>query len=208
MVETGVSYQLIYVDTREESFYPSKQESTLMAQTEGSLEGIDGIISYARWTFGDGLTVAKNGFCLSIDLAKFETQVIEPTIEAIEPVVEPAAALAFDSLERIEITDNDTDMDLIDGFASIEPGKMDEPSSEIIEPESSVSFDKVIEQFEMKEFSFSDKSKEEVEEPIIEPEVEGTSEVETDEKGLFEFVSGNVKIKIRSPKKRGEDVNR
>ena len=208
LVEQSESFQLIYVDTRSDQF-PSKQESTLMAQTEGSLEGIDGIISYARWMFGESLTVAKKGFCVSIDLPKVAT--VATTV--VEPIVE----------ERIEINDADTDMDLIDGFTTLET------TAQTTQDEA-VDFDNFIEQFRMKEFSFKEnEAKEAIDEAVedqvaaagsvVEESVVGESvveesavedsaaEVETDERGLFEFNSGQFKIKIRSPKKRDKDVD-
>jgi hypothetical protein len=201
MVQQQDSYQLIYVDTRSDHF-PSQRPSSLMAQTEASLQGIDGIIAYAGWLFADGLTVAKEGFCLSIDLPKVD----------LETAITPQTIPLQETLERIEIDDADTDVDLISGFSAIEPAKKEEPShDESAEP--SVNFDDVIEQFRMKDFSFQASStpQEEVE-PILEvppPQEEPDTEpLQPDDKGLFEFNSGQFKIKIRSPKKREDDVSR
>lgn len=225
MVEQADSYQLIYVDTRTDHF-PSKEPSSLMAQTEGSLQGIDGIIAYAGWLFEDRLTVAKKGFCLSIDLPKAESPTgatTRPT--TTEETIQPLQTIPMeDTLDRIEIDESEADMDLFSGFDTIASAeKMEEastdaeigsvPVDDATEPR--VNFDDVTDQFRMKDFSFSadpKKLREEDETSVVEPvEIEEpTDEVELkqDDKGLYEFSSGQFKIKIRSPKKRESDVDR
>lgn len=223
LVEQAQAYQLIYVDTRSQNF-PTGQPTSLMAQTEGSLQGIDGIIAYAAWLFGDDLTVAKKGFCLSIDIQKVSAETGREVdfIEKAEPMeLVPMA----ETLDRIEINDADTDIDMIGDFAPVQTIP-DSGDDEVEEPK--VSFDDVIEQFRMKEFSFAETSAENVadsddqtnpqepettdkidleQESAKSQESEDRVDLKQDDKGLFEFNSGQFKIKIRSPKKRDADVN-
>ncbi len=220
MVEQPQSYQLIYVDSRTQAF-PSQEPTSLMAQTEGSLQGIDGIIAYAGWLFGDRLTVAKKGFCLSVDLPKASVQAqvtTEPSADTLDVVP------LTEALERIEIEDADTDLDMISGFEPVEPAKKVDDSLEHADDddqdvdrtaEPKVNFDDVIDQFRMKDFSFNIDPKQANEKQILETESDKTDketlaedvELKEDDKGMFEFNSGQFKIKIRSPKKRDNDVS-
>ena len=213
-------YQLIYVDTRT-SHFPSGEEPSLLLQTEGSIEAIDGIISYASWLFGEGLTVAKKGFCLSVDLpiADGIASQTKPSTTEMPLQIEPLVP----QLDRIEIRDEDTDGNLMSQFSMAElkdikiededPSAIDLNSDSFIidndTDEPKVSFDEVIDQFRMKEFEFR-KDVAEPEEPILAADSsveEIEEEIKMDEKGLFEFDSGQFKIKIRSPKKKDADVN-
>ncbi len=199
LVEQADTFQLIYVDTRT-SHFPSGTDLSLLAQTDGSMEGIDGIIAYASWLFGDALTVAKQGFCLSVDLAKPVDNTVPATPEVL-PLV--------DELKRIEIDDSETDPAMMAQFSDLEPIDISSATRDEDE-EPSVSFDDVIEQFKMKEFSFKEEQTisaiESPDEDVAEPESDGG--VSVDDRGLFEINSGQFKIKIRSPKKKDSDVNR
>ncbi len=225
VVEQLQSYQLIYVDTRTDHF-PSREPISLMAQTEGSLQGIDGIIAYAGWLFGDRLTVAKKGFCLSIDLPK------PGKVTAAASAPEPLSVIPLqETIERIEIDDSDTDLDLISGFKSLEPAKKEDVTlstsgaEELSLEEPKVNFDDVIDQFRMKSFGFNSEDPQKVRQQAVKEatlsevdeaalfeefdDVTGDEKVELkkDDNGLFEFNSGQFKIKIRSPKKRDGDVS-
>lgn len=199
LVEEKDSYQFIYVDSRSKMF-PTGQESSVFLQSDGSMEGIDGIISYASWLFGEELTVAKKGFCLSINFAK---------VEAFEASgVE--AAIINPSLDRIEIKDEDTDVDLF-GELSLNQQQLAE-SGEIaadLDEDTNVSFDEVVEQFKMKSFEFNSLQEANEEIEAIDLDTDGDSEPvdETDDKGFVELNSGQFKLKIRSPKKRDMDAN-
>ncbi len=222
MVEQLQSYQLIYVDSRTQSF-PSQEPTSLMAQTEGSLQGIDGIIAYAAWLFEDRLTVAKKGFCLSVDLPKAAAE------QRANPLAKDHEADTLDvvplteALERIEIDDADTDLDMISGFEPVETVKQQNDLSDgdaedqtiDLTAEPKVNFDDVIDQFRMKDFSFNIDPKEAEEKQILETANDNKDkeilsediELKEDDKGMFEFNSGQFKIKIRSPKKRDNDVS-
>ena len=201
LVEERDAYQLIYVDSRSKSF-PSGEEASVFLQTEGSMEGIDGIISYASWIFGDNLTVAKNGFCISVSFDKAEAN------KVVEPVTEDPVLEAMND-DRIEISENDTDIDL---FGSLDLNIQGELSGsediidDVEEPEEpNVSFDEVIEQFKMKSFEFNGLQNQET---IQEDDSEELAVETPDDKGLIELKSGQFKLKIRSPKKRNMDVDR
>ncbi len=250
LVEQNNSFQLIYVDTRTSQF-PSQEAIPVFGQTEASMEGIDGIIAYAQWFYGERLTLAKKGFCLSVDLMKEEaTKTNEEKRNQAEPV-EPLS----ERLDRIEINDIDTDQNLFgsnyNASASKETPKeieaeftdqksasktsgTDSHTDEIgeleidnLEPvklsgdkeaeEPAVSFDKVIEEFRLKELSFKENEKEQQSSENKEPklsfhnvEEEEADDAETlaqDEKGLYEIKSGQFKLKIRAPKKKDTDVH-
>ena len=195
LVKQGQNYQMIYVDTRR-NHYPTGDEPSLFLQDESSLEHIDGLISYGSWLFGDRLEVAKDGFCISIDLQKaIEEDVSAPIfIEEEEAVVE----------NRIEIDDEDL-MDIEFGKVESSQEKLTLPeASEPVQAEgfSSQSIEDIVESFEMKNFTFDSTEGSE------ETENELESETPVDDKGMFEFNTGDFKIKIRSPKgKRDSDVH-
>lgn len=124
LVERQKSYQLIYVDTRT-SHMPSRRPTSLLAQTEGSMEGIDGIIAYAQWFYGKRLTVAKKGFCLSVDLLKEEApsslakQGLIPKVDNSQAVITTQSQVDelniepfVPTLDRIEIVEDETDHEL------------------------------------------------------------------------------------------------
>ena len=203
LFKDGKGFQLVYLDTRR-SHYPSKADASLLLQTESSLETIDGIIAYGSWLFGKQLTVAKQGFCLSIDLQASETQpaVFDNTSEVS----------SIDDPHRIEITDEDIiDIDKQGfGFQAIESEEKPVSSSvgkkEDGEEFSSQSIEDIFSNFELAEMNFTDATPEISEaEDTLEKEIQ--EEIKKDKKGLFEFDTGSVKIKIRSPKKRDMDAN-
>lgn len=204
LVEQTDSYQLLYLDTRMENF-PTGEEPSLLLQTEGSMVGIDGIIAYASWLFGNDLNVAKNGFCLSLNVVKAGAQVVEAPKVTTPQVVDNVVFESDADEQRIEITDDNIDTDIMDSLNEIENFKFTKPVETAKAPATSEdldatfkqgSIDEIIENFSLKELDFS--------EPTI---AASQPDVPTDEKGLFEFNSGKFKIKIRTPKKRNMDVD-
>ncbi len=238
LVEQKKSYQLIYVDTRS-SHYPSQEASSLLSQTEGSMEGIDGIIAYAQWFYGQRLTVAKKGFCLSVDLMKQESlaKTAVATTKDSSSEIQPLEP----TLERIEITEDDADSDLLFettalNDSSVEGHSENTPDLEIdnIETvelsdqkrtdqdldEEAVSFDKVIEEFRLKELSFKEENdiqdmdildvqavSAETTDDETHDDESTNDELAHDENGLYEIKSGQLKLKIRAPKKKDTDVH-
>jgi hypothetical protein len=213
LVETAEIYQLIYVDSRTEHF-PSGHEPSLFLQTEGSMVGIDGIISYASWLYGPSLHVAKKGFCFSIDLEKYnEAKVSEANAKTVVPFV--------DTLDRIEISDHDTDADLMNLFVPIQKGlgfiednaESERVKDNMAELQMDSSTDSSFESFELRDINFKDLETQLPDLPIeIEKNnkimAEPTNKIQTDSNGMFELNNGHFKLKIRSPKKRDMDVDR
>lgn len=207
LVEQTDSYQLIYLDTRMENF-PTGEESSLLLQTEGSMVGIDGIIAYASWLFGSDLNVAKNGFCLSLNI---------PKGQVAETVLKNAGFEEIDQeVQRIEINEDSLDPDIMESLNSIEnfqftpkPAKVAHTSvSEDMDANfKQGSLDEIIESFSLKELKFNETQPKSIEAQEKTEETLDETSVSTDERGLFEFNSGKVKIKIRTPKKRNMDVD-
>jgi dsDNA-binding SOS-regulon protein len=198
LAEQSDSYQLIYVDSREDHF-PVQKSLSSSEKNRDHQSSIDEILSYARFTFGEALTVAKQGFCLSIDLPKNPDSVIVHPVEEPRPLV--------DDLERIEIPEEDVDLDWM-----VELSHATQEENDNLSEEPLVSFDEVVEQFRMKEFNFKESQPvDEVE--ASEPEAVATEtssavvDLEPDSQGLVELNTGSMKLKIRSPKKRDSNVN-
>ena len=206
---------------------------------------------FCQWFYGERLTLAKKGFCLSVDLIKEEeaktTGKKENQAEPIEPLSE--------RLDRIEINDIDTDQNLFgsnynasareetpteieaeftDQKSESQAGPAESHIDEIgeleidnLEPvklsadnkseEPAVSFDKVIEEFRLKELSFKENEKEKQSpesqesklnfQNVEDEEADDTETLAQDEKGLYEIKSGQFKLKIRAPKKKDTDVH-
>ena len=195
VVNQSSGYQLIYLDGRQNQF-PDGNVDSVFLQDESSLENINGLVSYGRWLFADSLTVAKQGFCISIDLpeALAQAEDVEPKIEAL---------FESETMDRIEIREEDT-IDL--QFEKVETNKpqIEEPKADLEDSFSTKSIEDIVSSFQMKDFSF-DSEEQEVEASA--PEV--APEEEVDKKGFFEFDTGDFKIKIRSPKnKKDTDVSR
>ncbi|MCB0377043.1 MAG: HAMP domain-containing histidine kinase [Bdellovibrionales bacterium] len=201
-------YQLMYLDTRR-SHCPSGHEPSLLLQSESSLETIDGIVAYGSWLFGDRLTVANSGFCLSVDLP----------VEARASVDKPEERTIEMSVEKVSTSDHLSDSEALELSALVEAlqngplvptGERQEKEADEEEPRivisateeiddfSAQSIDDIVDNFEMKDFEFSG---EEFEDKEVDAEVAKNSN------GLFELDTGNLKIKIRSPRKRDIDVN-
>jgi hypothetical protein len=211
VVEQSTSFQLIYLDTRR-SHFPSGEPSSLLLQTEGSLTGIDGILSYGSWYFADQLKVARDGFCLSVDLIKpgVQSESSSASIATFQPEPIPVAQPEPNLTQPLAL---DQSMPHADRVEESGNGPMD-----------SVSF----ESFALQDLNFStDESQSEVE-PVT---VSALSALLADDKGsgdmtipeqveqdlkkeaadgnsLVEFSSGDFKIKVRAPRKRDRDVNR
>ncbi len=263
LVEQSDSYQLIYLDSRRQHL-PSGSEPSLLLQTEGSLVGIDGIIAYGSWLFGQTLTVAKNGFCLSIDLPKkdlwlatqkkAETEALKITLppsrtidDEIEESIKDISLLTASERpgNRFEINEEVVDEALLDQFRSLNSHvEMENKVDALEEPElkhfavTTSKLEEVIAEFRLKDLDFkstaitlkpmdmttngSEKKKAQDTFSLKPQSVLGQNEVLKKDKpeirnkahnpfeiskGLFEFSSGNFKIKVRSPKKRDMDVN-
>jgi len=201
VVEQSQSYQLIYLDTRSKNF-PSSEPSSLLLQTESSLTGIDGILAYGSWYFSENLHVAKSGFCLSIDLNKPSHGEAQATPEVMssgtfDQVIEPVeknvvTPLQFKSLDSETLSQQQDIGKTVTSEASPVADEFD------------------FESFELKDFNFEELNEEidrnKISDAVIE-NLKTDNEIASDEKGLFEFNSGDFKIKIRSPKKRDRDVN-
>ena len=130
--------------------------------------------------------------------------------------------------ERIEIKEEDTDMDMIPGVGALQPealqkdaedaeekGETKEEGAEKEEKEKNeISFEEVTKFFQLKNLGFQEP------EPLPSSSSQAQREEETKTKKgeesplsskgreISEFNSEGFKIKIRSPKKRGDDVNR
>ncbi len=200
VVEQSLSYQLIYLDTRSKNF-PSAEPSSLLLQTEGSLTGIDGILAYGSWYFSENMHVAKNGFCLSIDLNKPSGGQNQATSEPISQMI----------LEQ-ELTPDDEDVVTPLQLKTIDfdilTSKGDQIKAGNNEDIAADEFD--FESFELKDFDFEELNEEidrtKISDVVI-ADMKADDQIASDDKGLFEFNSGDFKIKIRSPKKRDKDVN-
>lgn len=195
LVEQQATYQFIYLDTRDQ-FFPN---------SEAKENTIDHIISDAKLLFGEALTIAKEGFCLSIDLEK-ETPAQTPRDAHFD---QGDSVLPFvESIERIEINDEDMDPAVFDSISTVRQG---EGEDEELLQKSSNNLSEVadlMESFELKDLSF--KNEKQIQDSDTDTAVEDPANVDKtqDDNGLVELDTGAFKLKIRSPKKRQDDVDR